>query len=118
MKVVERRWTREPDLLEQNRKTAKLQFVAVDKTRNEADGKLRLFAIDGIGSEGALMAYVPDNSWLWASDYIQNVSSPSAYATEVWQAVERAGLKPRQVAAMHIPLTPWMTIEALAKPKP
>jgi len=117
-KVVERRWTREPDLLEQNRKTAKLHFVAVDKMRSEADGRLRLFAIDGIGSEGALMAYVPDNSWLWASDYVQNVSSPSAYATEVWQAVERAGLKPRQVAAMHIPLTPWTTIEALAKPKP
>jgi hypothetical protein len=32
--------------------------------------------------------------------------------------VERAGLKPGQVAAMHIPLTPWTTIEELAKPKP
>ncbi|HEV3197198.1 MAG TPA: hypothetical protein VGZ73_04810 [Bryobacteraceae bacterium] len=114
-RVVERRWTRAPDLLEQRRKSVKFHFVAVDKAYTVASGKLELAAIDGIGSEGSLMAWLPDSGFLWASDYIQSVTDPATYTTEVWLAVERAGFKPKQVAAMHIPLTPWATIEALAK---
>jgi hypothetical protein len=111
-RMVERRWTRAPDLLEQRRKAVKFHYVAVDKAYTAAAGKLELAAIDGIGSEGSLMAYLPDNGFLWGSDYIQSVTDPATYTTEVWQAVERAGFKPKQVAAMHIP---WAAIEALAK---
>jgi hypothetical protein len=116
-RVVERRWTRSPDLLEQRRKTVKFNFVAVDKSYVTAGGKLQLIAIDGIESEGVLMAWLPGEGFLWASDYIQDLSRPTAYTTEVWQAVERAGFTPRQVAAMHIPLTSWKTIESLVGEK-
>jgi hypothetical protein len=114
-RVIERRWTRSPDLLEQRRKSVKLSFVAVDKSYAAAAGKLRLVAIDGIGSEGALMAYIPEDRFLWASDYIQNLARSTAYTNEVWQAVQRTGLEPRQVAAQHIPLTSWSAIESLVK---
>jgi hypothetical protein len=113
-RVVARRWTRAPDLLEQRRATAKLKFTAVDKSLDLAGG-VRLFAIDGIGSEGALMAWVPGERFLWASDYIQNVTKPATYTTEVCQAVRRVGIAPENVAAQHIPFTPWQTIEGLCR---
>jgi len=114
-RVIERRWTRAPDLLEQHRKGVKFRFVPVDKRYTAAGGKLELRAIDGIGSEGALMAFLPDSHFLWASDYIQSVTAPASYTAEVWQAVRRAAFQPQQVAAMHIPLTPWTTIETLVQ---
>jgi hypothetical protein len=114
-RVIDRRWTRSPDLLEQHRKSIKFKFVSVDKSYVAAEGKLQLVAIDGIGSEGALMAYLPDDRFLWASDYIQSVSRSTAYTNEVWQAVQRAEIEPRQVAAQHIPLTSWSAIESLVK---
>jgi hypothetical protein len=113
-RVVARRWTRAPDLLEKRRATAKLKFTAVDKSLDLAGG-VRLFAIDGIGSEGALMAWVPGERFLWASDYIQNVTKPATYTTEVCQAVRRVGIAPENVAAQHIPFTPWQTIEGLCR---
>jgi hypothetical protein len=113
--VIERRWTRSPDRLEQRRKSVQFKFVSVDKSYTAAGGKLQLVAIDGIGSEGALMAWMPDDHLLWASDYIQNLARSTAYTSEVWQAAQRAGIVPQQVAAMHIPLTPWTTIESLVK---
>jgi hypothetical protein len=114
-RVIDRRWTRSPDLLEQRRKSVKFKFVSVDKSYVDSGGKLQLLAIDGIGSEGALMAYLPDERFLWASDYIQDLSHSTAYTSEVWQAAQRAGIEPRQVAAQHIPLTSWSTIESLVK---
>jgi hypothetical protein len=37
------------------------------------------------------------------------------YATDVWRAVNRAGIAPQQVGAQHIKLTPWATIDSLSK---
>ena len=111
--VVDRRWTTSPDLLEQRRQTAKLKFVGVDRSYRLAGGAISLHAIDGIGSEVALMAYLAPDHLLWASDYIQTVAAPTSYATEVWQAAERDGLHPQQTAAEHLPLTPWSKIEEL-----
>jgi hypothetical protein len=116
MRVIERRWTLHPDQLEQRRKDAAFKFIAVDKTYSAEGGKLQLSAIDGIDTEGALIAYLPDSGFLWGSDYVQNTTRPSAYATQVWQAVQRAGFTPKNIAAMHIPITPWNTIEKLAQP--
>ena len=110
-KVIARRWTMAPDTLERNRK--KMTFVAVDQDLTMGGGKLKLTAIDGIGSEGALMAYLPGDRLLWASDYIQSVTRPTEYTAEVFQAVRRAGFAPEQVAAMHIPLTEWSKIAAM-----
>jgi hypothetical protein len=113
--VVDRRWTLAPDLLEQRRETAKLKFVGIDAAYSLAGRAISLHPIDGIGSEVALMAYLAPDRFLWASDYIQTVAEPSAYASEVWSAVQRDGLHPERTAAEHLPLTPWATIEKLQK---
>lgn len=113
--IVSRRWTTAPDLLEQHRRSVKFKFVAVDKTHTLAGGAITLHAIDGIGSEVALMGYLTADRFLWASDYIQTLDEPTSYATEVWEAVKRNKLEPNRVAAEHLPLTPWTKIEALQK---
>ena len=111
--VVDRRWTLAPDLLEQRRKTVRLKFVGVDAPYSAAGGAISLYPIDGIGSEVALMGYVLADRFLWASDFIQTVAEPTAYASEVWRAVQREGLHPERTAAEHLPLTPWSKIEEL-----
>jgi hypothetical protein len=111
--VIDRRWTLAPDLLEQRRKTAKLKFIGIDASYSVAGGKISIHPIDGIGSEVALMAYLEADHFLWASDYIQDVSKPTLYASEVWKAVRRVGIQPERVAAEHLAITPWKTIEAL-----
>ena len=113
--VVDRRWIASPDLLEQHRKTARLRFVGVDARYSLSGGAISLHPIDGIGSEVALMAYLPGDRFLWASDYIQTVAEPTAYALEVWRAAAREGLSPERTAAEHLPLTPWSRIDELRK---
>ena len=112
-KVIERRWTLAPDVLERNRSTAKLKFTSIDGKTALADGKIEIYPIDGIASEGALMVYLPDDHFLWASDYIQDVRQPSFYANDVANAVHRAGIQPERFAAEHVPLTPWAVVNAL-----
>jgi hypothetical protein len=68
-------------------------------------------AIDGIGSEGALYPWIPTHGFLWAGDYIQEVTRPSQYAIEVRAAMRRDGIVPQRIAAQHLPLTPWTTVE-------
>ena len=113
--VLARRWTRSPDLLERRRGEVRFRFRAVADSLRLAGGRIRLLAVDGIASEGALVAYMEDDAFLWASDYIQSVQQPSTYLIEVWRAVRRAGLTPRHTAAQHLPLTPWGTIDSLAR---
>lgn len=110
-RVVARRWTTEPDLLTRT-PGARLRFVPVRDSLRLAGGAITLQAIDGLGSEGALMAYFPGERFLYAGDYVQTVREPSAYAEEVAAAVQRAGATPDRVAAMHLPLTPWATVLA------
>jgi hypothetical protein len=113
--VINRRWTLTPDLLEQRRASVKLNFIPVDRELSLGGGAISLHAIDGIGSEVALMAYLPADDFLWASDYIQTTDTPTLYTSEVWQAAKRDGLHPGRVAAEHLPLTPWSKIEELQK---
>ena len=115
--VIDRKWTLAPDFLEQHRETIKFKFTGVDCRYELADGALSLHPIDGIGSEGALMAFIPLDRFLWASDFIQAVDEPTQYASEVWKAVQRDGLRPERTAAEHVNLTPWSKIEELQKPK-
>jgi hypothetical protein len=113
--VLSRRWTLAPDLLEQRRKTTHLKFIGVDGPYRLAGGAISLHPIDGIGSEVALIGYLVSDRFLWASDYIQTVSQPTSYASEVWRAVKRDGLTPERTAAEHLPLTPWSKIEELQR---
>jgi hypothetical protein len=113
--VIDRRWTLAPDLLERRRKTVRLKFVGINAGYSAAGGAISLHPIDGIGSEVALMGYLVADRFLWASDFIQTVTEPTAYASEVWRAVQREGLHPERTAAEHLPLTPWSKIEELQK---
>jgi len=108
--LLSRRWTLTPDALEgvRARVTPRLRFF--DQRLDLAGGAVRVRAIDGVASEGALYAVVPSAGFLWASDYVQQVSAPSQYAAEVIQAVTRDGLEATRVAAQHLPLTPWSSV--------
>jgi hypothetical protein len=79
-----------------------------------AGGAIVLRPIDGVASEGALMALVAGDGFLWASDYIQTVDEPSLYAREVAAAVRRAGWSPRTFGAQHVGLNPWSKVEVTA----
>ena len=114
--VLDRRWTLAPDLYERLRAAGtlpRLRFRAVDRDLTLAGGALSLHAIDGITSEVALMGWLPDDRFLWASDYIQTAAQPTEYTAEVRAAARRAGIVPQRVAAEHLPLTPWATLDAL-----
>ena len=112
-RIVERRWTREPDLLEQRRDRVPFRFVGVGDSLRLGGGSVVLHAIDGASSEVALMAWLPSARFLWPGDFIQNVRGPSQYAREVLRATRRVGIRPERFAAEHVALTPWSTIESL-----
>jgi hypothetical protein len=114
-RVLARRWTRTPDLYERRRGNARFTFIPVDDSLSLAGGGLRIHAIDGLGGEGAVIVYVEGDRFLWASDYVQTVRQPSTYATDVWRAVQRAGFHPSRVAAEHLPVTDWSTVDSLAR---
>lgn len=114
-RAVERRWTRAPDLLEQRRGRASFNFVPIDDHLAREGRKLLLKAVEGTENDGAVMAFLPDEHFLWACDCIQDVSRPATGTEEVWRSVRAMGISPSQVAAMHIPLTPWSTIERLVR---
>jgi hypothetical protein len=111
--VIDRRWSLAPDLLERRRRTVAARLVGVDAPYKLAGGAVTLHPIDGIGSEVAIMAFVAADRLLWASDYLQTVAEPTAYASEVVAAVRRDRLMPERVAAQHVPLTAWSRVEAL-----
>ena len=117
-RLINRRWTRDPDLLERLREGVRFTFRPVSDSLALAGGTLVLYPIDGIASEGALMAWLPQHRFLWASDYIQTTRQPTGYAREVLHAVGRTGIRPDRVAAEHLPLTPWSKIVELHLDQP
>jgi hypothetical protein len=115
-KVVARRWRLHPDKLESQRVRSALVFRPV---RESLVGPgIGLYAIDGAASEGALMAYLPGDRVLWASDYIQTLEAPALYTAEVFAAVRRAGLAPMRVVAEHQPLADWSAVAAIVARQP
>lgn len=112
-RVVNHRWTREPDVLEKRRASVRFIFRGVDDSLALAGGDLVLHAIDGASSEAALMAWLPGEHFLWASDYIQNLRQPTEYAREVLRATRRVGIDPERFAAEHVRLSPWKLIDSL-----
>ena len=113
--LLDRKWALAPDVLEKarasNRRTPTYHLVTHADGFALAGGKIRVKGIDGIGSEGALYAWLPAQRFLWASDYLQSATRPSQYAIEVRAAMRRDGIAPERVAAQHLPLTPWTTVE-------
>lgn len=115
-RVVNRRWTLAPDLLERRRAHATFRFRAVDDSLSLAGGDIVVFPIDGAASEVALAAFVRPARFLWASDYVQDLTEPTQYVDEVMAAVRRVGVSPSVVAAEHIPVAEWSRVAALAEP--
>lgn len=112
-RVIRRKWTLQPDVLEQRRAKARFVFRPVNDSLSLAGGAVQLRPIDGAGSEGALMAYLPGERFLYAGDYIQGGGPDSfsaTYAREVAAAVRRAGFTPERFAAMHVPLSEWSAL--------
>ena len=112
-KVIHQQWLLQPDDLQTHPKP--MNFIAIDRNRKFARGELQIFPIDGIGSECALICFIPQYNLLWASDYIQDVRNPNAYAKEVIAAVDREGFKPVKFIAEHVGLTDWQKILELNK---
>ena len=78
-----------------------------------AGGDILLYPIDGIASEVALNAFVRPERFLWASDFVQDLSVPTQYVEEVVSAAKRIGVSPVKVASEHAPLVDWSRISAL-----
>ncbi|MFN8651523.1 MAG: hypothetical protein U0133_06455 [Gemmatimonadales bacterium] len=115
--VIARRWREAPDLLERRRAQAKFRFVAVDDSLSLGGGAVRVYPINGIGSEGSLMSWIPADRFLFPGDYVQGLEGPSmAYAAEVVAATRRVGVTPERFAAMHMNVTPWADLEAALRP--
>lgn len=111
--LVAREWTLAPDRLQQRRNRGEevpVRIRSVDAATDVAGGALRLVPIGGIGSEGALMVWVPGQRFLWAGDYIQTLDHSSLYAGEVIRAAREAGIQPERAAAQHLPLTQWSQV--------
>lgn len=118
-RVLDRTWTAQPDELEQRRASMRFTFRPVTASLALAGGDIQLRPIDGVGSEGALMAYLPNERFLYAGDYIQGggpESFTAIYARDVAEAVRRAGFQPERFAAMHMPLSAWSSLARLVLP--
>jgi hypothetical protein len=118
-RVLSRKWTLQPDLLEQRRAKVRFRFQPVNGSLSLAGGAIQLRPIDGAGSEGAIMAFFPGDRFLYAGDYIQGGGPDSfsaTYARDVAAAVSRAGFTPERFAAMHLPLSDWSSLPRFTGP--
>ncbi len=116
--AVARRWTERPDALERRRRTVRLRLTAVSDSMSSAAGGLTLYPLDGAGNESMLMAYLPGDRFLWASDRVQVVNGPSLYTAELVSSVRRAGLVPLWTSGPHLKLVPWSTLDRANAPPP
>ncbi len=80
--LLDRKWELAPDALEKARASKRgapaYHLVTHADGFALAGGKIRVKAIDGIGSEGALYAWLPAQRFLWASDYLQSADAAIA----------------------------------------
>ncbi len=106
-------WREYPDALEREHRDVTAQVVALDDSLSLAGGALRLYAIRGIGSEGSFLAYLGDDQFLWASDRVQDVETPSLYTTELLRAAADAGLSPRLTSGPHFGVVEWSRLDRL-----
>lgn len=106
-RVIDRRWTANPDLLERRRAFVTPRLRVVADSLRLAGGDITLFAIDGVTSEAALAAFLAPDRFLWASDYVQTLAGPTQYLDETFAAVARMHVSPAHVAAEHLRLSSW-----------
>lgn len=111
-RVVDRRWTLKPDLLEQQRGNTRvtLNTRVVRDSMRLAGGAIVVHPIRGVASEGALLVSIPGEKFVWAGDYVQRADQPTQYAREVVRTVTELGIAPDRIAAQHLPLTSWSAV--------
>lgn len=109
-KVYEKKWQANPDRLESKRSTSPLNFIGISQATT-LGGNLQIVPLQGVSSEGAIVVYLKEENFLWASDYIQPAKEPNAYATEVWKTLHKESISPDHMAAQHMPVTSWQQIE-------
>jgi hypothetical protein len=114
-RVVERRWTLNPDALEQRRAAIRWRFRAVGDSLRLAGGALVVYPLRGTSAELAVGVWVPQAHFFWAGDFVQG-SPESPYARDVIRTVRALGLAPALVGAQHIKVTAWSDLEARAFP--
>lgn len=102
-KVIDRKWTRQPDALEAARSTARFKFVGVRDSLRLGGGAVVLHALRGQSTEGAMGAWVPSEQFFWAGDYIQN-DARSPYGRDIAATLRALGLTPAKIGAQHVPL--------------
>ncbi|HVZ49771.1 MAG TPA: hypothetical protein VG916_13380 [Gemmatimonadaceae bacterium] len=110
-RVVDRKWTLNPDALERARATARFRFRAVDDSLRLAGGDLVLHALRNTSTETAIGAWVGQSRFFWAGDYVQR-DPTSPYSRDVAHTIRALGLVPLKVGAQHVPLTDWTAFEA------
>jgi glyoxylase-like metal-dependent hydrolase (beta-lactamase superfamily II) len=115
-RVVARDWQLEPDVLTRRRTATPFRFRPIRDGAAFAGGAVRIAPIDGAGSEGALMVYLPGEQFLYTGDFVQPGGPDSfsrVYAEEVAAAAARAGFAPTRYAGMHVPLAEWAQLPRL-----
>ena len=102
--VVDRKWTRQPDVLEASRSSARFKFIGVTDSLRLGGGAVTVHAMRGQSTEGAVGAWVPGDQFFWAGDYIQgDVTSP--YARDVAATIRALGIAPVKIGAQHVTLS-------------
>ena len=102
--VVDRKWTRAPDALENARRTARFRFVGVTDSLRLAGGAVTVHALRGQSTEGAIGAWVPGDQFFWAGDYVQG-GGDSPYARDVADTLRALGIAPAKIGAQHVTLS-------------
>jgi hypothetical protein len=98
------------------RATTHARIETVRSRESRAGGALTIFPINGAASEGVLGAYIADAGFLWASDRVQDTTSPNLYISELVQTTDELHLTPRVTSGPHFRLVPWAALVAQCAP--
>ena len=109
-RVVDRKWTLAPDALEKSRATSPFKFRAVTDSLTLAGGAVKVYALHGTSTEGAVGVWLPRERYFWAGDYAQP-SPGSPYMRDIVRTVHDLSLSPLKLGAQHMKLTEWADID-------
>jgi hypothetical protein len=114
--VVAHHWTAMPDALERRRADVHPDIRAVGDSAIFAAGRVRLYQMEGYNGETVLMAFIAPSRFVWASDHIQDITTPNIYVKDVRQTVVRHALAPASTSGPHLRIIPWASIDSLFSP--
>ncbi len=98
------------------RAATRAHIDTVRSSESRAGGALTVFPVTGAASEGVLGVYIADAGFLWASDRVQDTTSPNLYVSELVQTANELHLAPRVTSGPHFRLVPWAALVARFSP--